>query len=657
MAHLLPTLSVTLLSCLMSTAAAQTPTQPLPDKLHPHLRTELRNAAPEGLIPVYFVVGDAARSAADRPDWWSQVQGQRLGERRTHVMNALRRRADRLQAPLMAELRRQRDQGLVTDLRPLWLADVVCCRATPAAVRAAATVDGVREVWADATWPRARVEDDAARTPSPRRTEPPGALTAGIGPRETRADLVWALGIRGQGIVIANADSGINLQHQDLIDRLWTNAGEIPGNGLDDDGNGFVDDVHGFAFDPFGGSPVLEDFGGHGTNTAGCLVADGTCSGTIDGQAPGAQVMTCRLNYGESAQWASLQYALQMGADLHTSSHSYKIYFTPPPNYRIHRQVADRTWAAGLIRTNSTSNDGATCTGPGIEARPFNISAPGNVPPPYLDPRQRERGTRSGVLGVGAYDAIGGRLEPYSPCGPAAWSLADLRTALPTYSAEQWDPAHNDYPYDQGQRGALLKPDLVGPDNVMAPAAGACSEIVFAGTSAATPSVAGVLALWKSANPSLGPEDVAMIAHQTARDVDDVPGKSNGMGAGKIDALRGLERALCVHRVNGDPAWDAVTQSGVALELAIDGSPGAPAAILLGGGRAALPMGPGGIGLEVPVAVLWSGTTDARGDARVALATPPGVAWGGFTQAVLDDRAGVTGRLLSSNVIGVEIVR
>lgn len=51
-----------------------------------------------------------------------------------------------------------------------------------------------------------------------------------------------------QPVVVAVIDSGVDVEHEDLQGRLWTNPGEIAGNGLDDDGNGYVDDVHGWSF-------------------------------------------------------------------------------------------------------------------------------------------------------------------------------------------------------------------------------------------------------------------------------------------------------------------------------------------------------------------------------------------------------------------------
>jgi subtilisin family serine protease len=53
---------------------------------------------------------------------------------------------------------------------------------------------------------------------------------------------------KGQAVVVAVIDSGIDLQHKDLASLLWVNPGEIAGDGLDNDQNGYVDDVHGYNF-------------------------------------------------------------------------------------------------------------------------------------------------------------------------------------------------------------------------------------------------------------------------------------------------------------------------------------------------------------------------------------------------------------------------
>jgi len=49
-------------------------------------------------------------------------------------------------------------------------------------------------------------------------------------------------------VIVAVVDAGIDINHPDLKDIIWTNEDEIPGNGIDDDNNGYVDDVHGWNF-------------------------------------------------------------------------------------------------------------------------------------------------------------------------------------------------------------------------------------------------------------------------------------------------------------------------------------------------------------------------------------------------------------------------
>lgn len=51
-----------------------------------------------------------------------------------------------------------------------------------------------------------------------------------------------------QKVIVAVIDGGVDTNHEDLKDVLWTNSKEVPGNGIDDDGNGYIDDVHGWNF-------------------------------------------------------------------------------------------------------------------------------------------------------------------------------------------------------------------------------------------------------------------------------------------------------------------------------------------------------------------------------------------------------------------------
>ncbi|MDD7885981.1 S8 family peptidase [Flavivirga sp. 57AJ16] len=53
---------------------------------------------------------------------------------------------------------------------------------------------------------------------------------------------------KGKKVIVAVIDSGIDIDHEDLDDVLWTNTKEKPNNGIDDDNNGYVDDIYGWNF-------------------------------------------------------------------------------------------------------------------------------------------------------------------------------------------------------------------------------------------------------------------------------------------------------------------------------------------------------------------------------------------------------------------------
>ena len=87
------------------------------------------------------------------------------------------------------------------------------------------------------------------------------------------APAAWEHGTGSADMVVAVIDTGIDIDHPDLVANLWRNPGEVPGNGVDDDGNGFVDDVHGWNF--VNNDAVPDDDHGHGTHCAGTIGAVG----------------------------------------------------------------------------------------------------------------------------------------------------------------------------------------------------------------------------------------------------------------------------------------------------------------------------------------------------------------------------------------------
>jgi thermitase len=88
-----------------------------------------------------------------------------------------------------------------------------------------------------------------------------------------QAPLAWDSYTGDQNVKVGIIDTGLDYLHPDLIDNVWTNPGEIPGNSLDDDGNGFVDDIHGWDFANDDANPM--DDNGHGTHCAGTIAGRG----------------------------------------------------------------------------------------------------------------------------------------------------------------------------------------------------------------------------------------------------------------------------------------------------------------------------------------------------------------------------------------------
>ncbi|HZR81827.1 MAG TPA: S8 family serine peptidase [Candidatus Binatia bacterium] len=132
----------------------------------------------------------------------------------------------------------------------------------------------------------------------------------------------WDVG-RGAGAVVAVIDTGVDAAHPDIAGNMWANPGEIPGNGIDDDANGYVDDVAGWDFTVDDADPF--DDHGHGTHVAGTIAATADNAIGVAGIAFEAKIMAVKgLNAYGSGYFESLAlaivYAAENGADVINAS-------------------------------------------------------------------------------------------------------------------------------------------------------------------------------------------------------------------------------------------------------------------------------------------------------------------------------------------------
>jgi len=164
----------------------------------------------------------------------------------------------------------------------------------------------------------------------------------------------WNQTYGSPSVVIAIIDSGIDLDHPDLIPNLWTNPGEIPSNGLDDDNNGYVDDIEGWNF--VNGTSDLMDDNGHGSLVAGIAAAKTGNAIGIAGVCGNCRIMPIKVmqssgiaNYSDIA--AGINYAASKGAKvINLSLGGYA-------NSQAVRDAVNATIAQNIVIIAGTGND------------------------------------------------------------------------------------------------------------------------------------------------------------------------------------------------------------------------------------------------------------------------------------------------------------
>ncbi|MBQ7985817.1 MAG: S8 family serine peptidase [Clostridia bacterium] len=120
------------------------------------------------------------------------------------------------------------------------------------------------------------------------------------------------------GVIVAVIDTGVDFDHEDLKNNMWTNDGEVPGDGIDNDGNGYIDDYYGVDIVAKRGNG--DDDHGHGTHVAGVIAAANNNVGVV-GIAYNTKIMAIKAGQAsgyflQTDVCKAINYARENGADV-----------------------------------------------------------------------------------------------------------------------------------------------------------------------------------------------------------------------------------------------------------------------------------------------------------------------------------------------------
>lgn len=182
---------------------------------------------------------------------------------------------------------------------------------------------------------------------------------------QIQAAQAWDITQGCAGMKIAIVDDAVRTSHEDLAAKIFVNAGEIPGNGIDDDLNGYIDDVSGYDVADGDGnvnppaSSVSATFFTHGTHVAG-IAAGNTNNGT--GMASigfNTRILPVKVKSDNetvpgllNSPMQGVEYAIASGADvINISWGSYS-------HSQAHQLLFNTAYSYGQIVVAAAGNDG-----------------------------------------------------------------------------------------------------------------------------------------------------------------------------------------------------------------------------------------------------------------------------------------------------------
>jgi hypothetical protein len=305
-------------------------------------------------------------------------------------------------------------------------------------------------------------------------------------------------------VVVAVLDSGVDLDHPDLIDSIWVNSGEIPGDGIDNDKNSYIDDRFGWDFISSDNSPEPDIDGdydftavNHGTVVAGVVAATANESGIV-GIAPQTKIMPLKIldedGMGNTLVLSqAIDYAVENGADIINLSLVGDTYGD------ILKKSIDNAYNNGVMIIAASGNE---------EDIGLSLDIDPRYPVCDIDGINK-------VLGVAALDSDN-VLADFSNYGETCIDISAPGTGF--YSTVYNDSTNSKFKkYYQGG---------------------------WNGTSVAAPVVSATAALIKTHFPELGPNEIYNIISSSAQDLrESNPLHHLDLGSGLIDVGAALNLA------------------------------------------------------------------------------------------------------------------
>src|SRR5688572_11299809 len=283
----------------------------------------------------------------------------------------------------------------------------------------------------------------------------------------SRAAQAWAAGnVGSSSVYVGIIDEGV-MPHDDLAVNLWTNPGEVAGNGVDDDGNGYVDDVRGWDFDGNNNTTYDGSQDDHGTHVAGTIGAAGGNASGVAGVNWNVTMIPAKFLGRRGGTTANAVKALDYLRDLKS-------------RYGINLVATNNSWGGGgfsqaLLDAINRSGDA------GI----LFIAAAGN----------------GGSDGVGDNNNTTPSYPSNYVCQSTSGDCVIAVAAITSAGAKSGFSNYGATTVDLGAPGSAIYSTVPGK-------AGASGYASYSGTSMATPHVTGAAALYASTHPNATAADI-----------------------------------------------------------------------------------------------------------------------------------------------------